>query len=579
MPVFRFELITVTGLLALACASEPAAPPVSKPQPAPAPAPALSATPIAATKTLSFLGLNDLHGRLRALPAFSGYVENVRRARAADGGGVAVVDAGDMFQGTLESNLTKGASVLDAYRALGVTVAALGNHEFDFGPEGDTGEGDPQGAIRARIRQASFPMLSANLVLRGSHDSPNWDSLKRSVILPIAGVRVGFVGLLTRETASIVDAAWFAGLAVDDLSPALEREARELRAAGAQLVIAVAHAGADCKDFSVPTDLSSCSHDAEIFDVARALPAGSVDAIFAGHTHAGVAQVVNGIPIVEAYTRGRAFSRVDIVLDGTTQRVLTRKPFPPHDLCPKLADGGACPLGDYEGQAVVEDPAVLTAIQPALALADAVRSTPLGSTLSEPIVGQHDRESPLGNLFADLLREAVKGADGAIVNGGTLRSDLPAGPLEYGRLFEAMPFDNTVASVRLTGAELKTLLAKHLSQDAHGQISLSGFHVSARCGHAGLELTLTRSNGRPVTDRETLLLATSNYLATGGDDLFTPLNLTPDRVQIDHATSFRDALARSLKRHPRLSPRDPALFDPKKPRLALSTPRPIICQN
>ncbi len=580
MPVFRFELIAVVGLLASGCASEPAAPPLSKPQPAPVPTPTASATPaIGPTKTLSFLGLNDLHGRLRALPAFSGYVENVRRARAADGGGVAVVDAGDMFQGTLESNMTKGASVLDAYRALGVTVAALGNHEFDFGPEGDTGEGDPQGAIRARIRQASFPMLSANLVLRGSHDSPNWDSLKRSVIVPIAGVRVGFVGLLTRETASIVNAAWFAGLAVDDLAPALEREARELRAAGAQLVIAVAHAGADCKDFSVPTDLGSCSHDAEIFDVARALPAGAVDAIFAGHTHAGVAQVVNGIPIVEAYTRGRAFSRVDIVLDAATERVLTRTPFPPHDLCPKLAEGGACPLGDYEGQAVVEDPAVLTAIQPALARADYVRSAPLGTTLSEPIVGQQDRESPLGNLFADLLREAVKGADGAIVNGGTLRSDLPAGPLEYGGLFEAMPFDNTVASIRLTGVELKTLLAKHLSQDAHGQVSLSGFRVEARCGHAGLELTLTRNSGRPVTDREMLLLATSSYLATGGDDLFTPLGLTPDRIQIDHATSFRDALARSLKKHPHLSPRDPALFDPKKPRLALATPRPIVGQN
>jgi 5'-nucleotidase len=579
MRVPRFVFIGIAGSLIAACAGppEPQRPRESVPEKA---APVTSAAAsIGPTITLSFLGLNDLHGRLRALPPFSGYVANVRRVRAAEGGGVAIVDAGDMFQGTLESNLTEGASVLNAYRVLGVTVATLGNHEFDFGPEGDTDVGDPQGAIRARIREAAFPILSANLVVRGTHDTPNWEKLQRSVVVPIAGIKVGFVGLLTRETPSIVRAAWFAGLAVDELAPALEHEARALRAAGAELVVAVAHAGADCKDVSVPTDLSSCGPSAEIFDVARALPAGTVDAIFGGHTHAAVAQIVNGVPIVEAYARGRAFSRIDITLDGATHHPLSSKVFPPHDLCPKLADGGDCPLSDYEGQAVVEDPAVLAAIQPALEKADQVRNTPLGTTLSEPIVGEHDRESPLGNLFADLLREALKGADGSIINGGTLRGDLPAGALNYGQLFEAMPFDNTLAGIRVTGAQLKTLLAKHLSRDAHGLVSVSGFRVSARCGRTGLEITLTRNNGRPVSDRETLLLATSDYLATGGDDLVTPLNLAPDRIQIDATTSFRDALAHSLKRHPRLSPRDPALFDPKKPRLALSTPRPIACQN
>ena len=151
---------------------------------------------------LSLLGLNDLHGRLRALPVFAGYANNLRRARAKDGGAVALVDAGDMFQGTLESNLTEGASVIAAYRVLGMTVATLGNHEFDFGPLASGNGNDPQGAIRARIREASFPILSANLVTRGSHASPAWDKLRRSVLVNVGGVRVGFVGLLTHETPS-----------------------------------------------------------------------------------------------------------------------------------------------------------------------------------------------------------------------------------------------------------------------------------------------------------------------------------------------------------------------------------------
>jgi 5'-nucleotidase len=528
---------------------------------------------------LSFLGLNDLHGRLRALPAFAGYANNLRRARAASGGAVALVDAGDMFQGTLESNLSEGASLITGYQALGMTVATLGNHEFDFGPEGAFVTGDPEGAIRARIREAPFPILSANLVVRGSDQSPPWDKLQRSVILSIAGVRVGFVGLITHETPSIVLSAWFAGLDVLPLAPALLTEARALREQGAQIVIAVAHAGGDCKDFSDPKQLASCTPDSEIFELARALPKGTVDAIFAGHTHAGVAQIVNGVPIVEAYSRARAFSRIDVRWDPSAGRVLETRLFPPQALCPQLVDGGGCTLSDYEGEPTREDPEVARAIAPALAQADELRRALVGSTLSEPMTGEHSRESALGNLFADLLREAVAGADAAVINGGSLRADLPAGELRYGQLFEAMPFDNLVAQIRLSGAELKTMLSAHLGHDAHGLISLSGLRLDARCAKRGLELKLTRDNGRAVADRETLLVATSDYLATGGDGLLAPLKLAPERIAIDLGSLFRDALASSFKRHPRLSPRDPAIFDAAHPRLTLSSPRPLLCAH
>jgi 2',3'-cyclic-nucleotide 2'-phosphodiesterase (5'-nucleotidase family) len=576
MPLSRSTLVGLSGLLCAACVEPAVAPPRVQPPIASAARPEQPALPTSPL-VLSFLGLNDLHGRLRALPAFAGYAKNLRRARAKDGGAVALVDAGDMFQGTLESNLTEGASVIEAYRVLGMTVATLGNHEFDFGAV--AGSDDPQGAIRARIREASFPILSANLVVRGSHASPPWEKLRRSVLVNVGGVRVGFVGLLTRETPSIVMTAWFAGLDVEPLAPALAEEARSLRSQGAELVIGLAHAGADCKDFSQPSDLGSCKPDAEIFDVARALPAGTVDAIFAGHTHAGVAQLVNGVPIVEAYARGRAFSRIDLHLNRVTHRVLESKIFPPHELCPRLTEGGPCTLSDYEGEPTFEDAEVAQSIAPALDHAASFREAPLGCTVSEAMACDHGIESALGNLFADLLRESVAGADVAILNGGSLRADLPAGQLSYGQLFEAMPFDNLVAQIRMTGAELKSVILTHLQHDAHGLISLSGMRVNARCGKTGVELKLTRDNGKAVSDRETLLVATSDYLATGGDGLFVPLSLSPQRIQIDTSGTFRDALARSLKRHPQLSPRDKVIFDPDHPRLILSTPRPLVCAH
>lgn len=124
---------------AAGCVNRPAPEPIVTPSAQHAPSPPPHAAQ--ADFTLSFLGLNDLHGRLKALPGFAGYATNLQRVRAAEGGSLAIMDAGDMFQGTLESNLTEGASVVSACRVLGMTVAALGNHEFDFGPVGDAVEG------------------------------------------------------------------------------------------------------------------------------------------------------------------------------------------------------------------------------------------------------------------------------------------------------------------------------------------------------------------------------------------------------------------------------------------------------
>src|SRR5210317_2258720 len=92
--------------------------------------------------TVTIVGTNDVHGELLptgekgGLVTISAYLSALRLAREEDGGAVLYIDAGDMWQGTLESNLTEGAFVVDAYNAMGVTAAAIGNHEFDFGPAG-----------------------------------------------------------------------------------------------------------------------------------------------------------------------------------------------------------------------------------------------------------------------------------------------------------------------------------------------------------------------------------------------------------------------------------------------------------
>jgi 2',3'-cyclic-nucleotide 2'-phosphodiesterase (5'-nucleotidase family) len=545
-----------------------------RPGAAPAPAPAAPAR-----VTISLVGTNDLHGRIEALPPFGGYLANLRRARARDGGAVLLVDAGDMFQGTLPSNLTEGAAVVRAYNTLGYAAAALGNHEFDFGPVGPAVKAerpgdDPRGALRARAAEASFPFLDANLVDTTTGAPPAWKNVVPDALLDVAGIKVGVVGVATTSTPRTTLAANFAGLGIKPLAPAIAAAVADLHRRGATVVIAAAHAGGVCKRFDAPEHFDSCEADGEIFQVARELSASGavVDAIVAGHTHEGVAHRVSGIPIIEAFANGHDFGRIDLTIDRASGRAIDAKIFPPQRICaPERCAGES-----YEGAPVVPDAAVAAAIAPALEAARAQREERLGPVLAAPIPRAQKVESPLGNLFADLMRTARPRADLAILNGGSLRVDLPAGPLTYGRLFEALPFDNRFATISLTGAELAEVIAGNLGRD-NGIVSLAGLRAEARCKAGALAVTLFRSDGRPIAPKTRLTLVTSDFLATGGDGLFS--EETKERARLDDGPPIRDAMAGLLRaRKTPLAPDDPALFDPAHPRIAYPGPRPVHCR-
>ena len=115
------------------------------------------------TVTLSIVGTTDLHGTIfptngrGGLPLLAGFVNNLRAVRAADGGAVLLLDAGDAFLDGMESNLSEGAIVVDAYNAMGYTAAAIGNHEFDFGPVDGPGARQTSGDMTGRPEGARGP--------------------------------------------------------------------------------------------------------------------------------------------------------------------------------------------------------------------------------------------------------------------------------------------------------------------------------------------------------------------------------------------------------------------------------------
>lgn len=534
--------------------------------------------------TLSIVGTNDLHGAIDRLPLLAGYVANLRAVRAADGGGVVLLDGGDMFQGTLESNLEEGKHVVEAYNLLGYTAAAIGNHEFDFGPEGpratpDSVEDDPRGALKARASEAKFPFLVANIADAQSGARIKWPNMPASMTVEVAGVKVGVIGASTESTPYTTMSANFAGLQMRPSAPEIAAEAEKMRKDGASIIVVTAHIGTKCEKYDVPTDFSSCKKDEELIKLIDDLPKGAVDVIVGGHTHAVVAHRIKDIAVIESFSSGRAFGRVDLRIapDGHVTNV---KIHQPQMLCPGEKDGNPMPVaqcqpGAYEGKPVVADAEVQKIADEAAAAAAPKRNEKLGVTLTAVVAKSYGLESAEGNWFTDLML-ATQPAHVALTNGGGLRADLPAGELTYGALYEAMPFDNRFAHVDVKGSHIRRLIATNL-QRGGAILSWGGLTAKARCRGGKLEVDV-KVGGKPLDDTASYKLVTSDFLASGGDGLIGRLKLPEGSVTVTNDV-IRDVLAEHLRKQkgPKAVIDPGKLLGPNLRRMDYEGARPVEC--
>ena len=494
--------------------------------------------------TLTIIGMNDVHGELAPRPgrggivAMSGFIDATRDARAADGGAVLVIDAGDMWQGTLESNLGEGEAVVEAYNTIGVTAAAVGNHEFDFGPEGKaaipaSAVDDPRGALILRASEANFPLLAANIIDEATGKPVAWENVRPSTTVDVKGVKVGIIGVLSEGGLRATIAANTVGLRMAPLSSTITDEARRLRASGVTVVIVTAHAGSHCTEFVDPNDLSSCRMGGEIMRLAEALPTGLVDHIVAGHVHEGIAHIVNGISVTSSYSSTRAFSRVDLTINRGNGAVTAKQVFPPQPACLRIVSTtGHCATADddaslvvnasYEGRPVIPDPVVAAIADRATAFADATKQEKLGVRLTSDFALVPDNESPLSNLMLQAVLQSVDG-DVAIHNVlGGIRNSLPRGDLTYGAVYEMFPFDNRIVVLDLSGAQLRAVLA-HQAHNHRRRAGIAGIRAAISCDSGGLEIVALRPDGREIRDEESVRVIANDFLTMGGDDILTPV--------------------------------------------------------
>lgn len=417
----------------------------------------------------------DANGRLSGgAVALSGAIRRAQRECTGECQSV-VVHAGDLFAGSPASDWDAGRPSVAVVNRLDVAAGAIGNHEFDFG----------QDTLQMRMRELSHRLLGVNVRDR-SNQMPPW--LRADTIVDRGGIRVGIVGAAGTHTATSTKRRNVDNLTFLDPAPLMSERIRALRSAGAQVVIGLIHDGTRCEI----ERLDECQGAG--IDIARRLTERP-DVFVIGHAHVNLALRVNGFPVVEPSSSGRALQVVDIPLDGraatTTLRAVT----------------GADTVG--------ADPAVDSIVRVAVArVADRIRR-PV-ATIAEPL-RRRGNQYPLGNLIADATRLGGNGDVGMWNNGG-IRIDVPAGPLVYGGVHEIVPFGNVLVRLRLRGSSLKTVVERVVAKgraDAHVSGLLVDFDGSRPSGQRVVKITT--SDGRAIDDARVYTLIINDFMLDDPD--------------------------------------------------------------
>jgi 2',3'-cyclic-nucleotide 2'-phosphodiesterase (5'-nucleotidase family) len=463
--------------------------PVNPRAPGNVPRPNPTPLPVPPGRLLRIIATNDFHGTFEPRPDSSGvrrggaaYVATIiagARAECAASAGCEsiLLDGGDMFQGTAPSNRTYGATVVALYNMLGYSAAALGNHEWDWGRD----------SLRARMREARYPILGANVQFADGRDVP-W--IPDDTLLTVGPFKVGIVGITTVETPRTTMAINVADLRFVDPAPIVNERARALRARGADAVIVVAHDGAFCG--RATTSDTTC--DGEIIDLARS--AQGVNAIVSGHTHSLVNTRVGSIAIVQARSNGRAVGVIDI---------------------PMTSGEAAISVRDVVTDSLQPNLHVDSLVRRVVGAVAAEMGRPIAQ-IAEPL-RRSGREYALGNLIADAQRAAGK-ADFSVMNNGGIRADLQAGQATYGSLFEIQPFGNTLYRLTVRGRDLRKYIEQMVSRD-QTNVHVSGVSiVYAPAKPAGSRVvSVTMATGQPLRDDATYTVVLTNFLLGGGDGL------------------------------------------------------------
>ncbi|MDN3919743.1 bifunctional metallophosphatase/5'-nucleotidase [Roseateles violae] len=452
-----------------------------------------------------------------------------------------LVAGGDLIGASPQlSSLLKDEPTLAAMAELGLAATALGNHELDAGLQEflrkARGECPAGGCVWPGFRGPGFPYLAANLLDAETGKPP----LPTHVIKEVAGFKVAIVGAITRDTPSVVIPSAIRGLRFVDEADSLNALVPQLRAEGAQLLVAVMHEGALYREGANDPSYACPGLQGRGIDVARRLdPAYAI--VIGGHTHNAYTCKIDGRLFVQAGSYGGWITESRLKLDAQG----------------RVLDAQAVNHPVLQS-AYAPNPAFVALVQRAAELTAAARNKPVATLsrgASRAVTAPYG-DGPLGNLIADsqLAYAKKRGpADLALMNPGGIRADLvvePGRPVTMSDLFAIQPFANELVVMTVSGAQLQELLQRQLPKgDAQPrllQVSGSLRYQWSMGADGQARLGEVKIDGRPLEPARDYRLVVNNFMAEGGDGAGV-LRQGRDRASIGIDL---DALAELLSENP-----------------------------
>jgi len=443
--------------------------------------------------TLTLLTVNDVY-EITPVQGKGGLAElmTLLRAERATATHHLTTVNGDFLSPSVMSVLLKGAQMVALFNTLGVDAVVFGNHEFDFGPE----------VTQQRLAEARFPWLGTNVL--GPDGKPFGGALA-TMTRPVGELTIGLFGLLTPETARLSSPGPTVTFA--PVVPTAKTAVEALRQAGADVIIALTH-------LSIAEDRA----------LAQQVPGISV--ILGGHDHEPITWYEGGTLIHKAGYDAHYLGRIDLTIEKKVTEKGAQVTVTPS--WRMLANRGVTP-----------DPGVATEVARYTAILDKELGQPLGQTqtaLNSQTGEVRTRETTMGNLIADALREALQ-ADVALINGGGIRGNrlYEAGTTLTRRdILQELPFGNPGVLVELSGADLLAALENGVSQveNKAGRFpQVSGLRLTYNPGKpAGSRVLDVQIGGKALDRTATYRVASNDFLLKGGDGYSS---LSKSKVLID----------------------------------------------
>ena len=405
-----------------------------------------AAVPVAAEETITILHTNDFHSRFKPISkydsgcsaedntegkCFGGYarlVTAIADARTRNPNAL-LVDGGDQFQGSLFYTFYKGKAAAEMMNKLQYDGMTVGNHEFDDGPE----------VLAGFMSSVEFPVLMSNADV--SDEPVLADVLKKSTVVTKGNVKIGLIGLTPEDTPDLASPG--KKITFSDPVAAVQAEVDRLTAEGIDKIVVLSHSG-----YRV--------------DLMVAEKTTGVDVIVGGHSNTLLSNtdekakgpyptMVGDTAIVQAYAYGKYLGELSVTFndDGVIASANGE---------PLLIDGN-----------VVEDEATLSRVDELSKPLDDIRMKVVAVSAS-PIEGNREvcrvQECEMGNLIADAMldRVADQGISIALMNSGGIRASMDEGEVTMGEVLSVLPFQNTLSTFEISGADVVAALENGVSQ-------------------------------------------------------------------------------------------------------------------